>query len=321
MERAVITGATGFIGSNMTRLLLEKGFRVYALVRPQSQHIDSLPIHENLEIVRCGLEDVLTCVPHIEKADVFFHFAWGGVNRSEIDSPEVQAENISGSLDCIKAAHLLQCKVFADAGSRVEYGITTERMSEGIECSPVNEYGKAKLEFYKKAKPLCEEMGMKFYHLRFFSVYGYGDHPWSIISTLIRELRKNEKVSLSDCRHLWNFMYIDDAVSAVYELYRHADKHKETTCIVNIAGEDIRPLKEFVEEVKEITGGSGSLEYGTFVQAKEGALSIQPVIETLKTLTDGEWTEVFTFRSGILETIKKEVERENEKNQCTDSLL
>ncbi len=51
------------------------------------------------------------CVSQIGSADAFFHFAWGGVNRQEIDSPEVQAKNVAGSLECIRAAKALSCSV------------------------------------------------------------------------------------------------------------------------------------------------------------------------------------------------------------------
>lgn len=57
--------------------------------------------------------------------------------------------------------------VFMDAGSRVEYGVTKSKMNEELTCHPINEYGKAKLEFYQKAAPLCEQLGLTYYHLRF----------------------------------------------------------------------------------------------------------------------------------------------------------
>lgn len=311
--RIVITGATGFIGSSLARLFLDEGAKVFALVRPGSSHIAALPVHENLEIVSCALDHVMDCVPVIGRADGFFHLAWGGVNRQEIDSPEVQAANVAGSLDCVRAAHSLGCRIFMDAGSRVEYGAVDGMMQEDVQCHPINQYGRAKWEFYQKAAPLCRELGLDYYHLRFFSVYGYGDHPWSIISTLVRDLRLGKTVSLSACLHQWNFMYIDDAVRAVYEIYRRRMEEKtaegktsaNVSTIVNIASRDTRVLRSFVEEIHEIAGFKGQLEYGTFVQAKEGALSIRPDISRMEELTGG-WKEAYTFRQGIEAMIEKE---------------
>ncbi|MFR2986100.1 MAG: NAD-dependent epimerase/dehydratase family protein, partial [Clostridium sp.] len=157
-------------------------------------------------------------------------------------------------------------------------------------------------EFYQKAAPLCRELGLNYFHLRFFSVYGYGDHPWSIISTLVRDLRQDKKVSLSACRHQWNFMYIEDAVQAVFRLYqkgmeRLADEKEPFSGIVNIAGRDTRPLRSFVEEIHELTGRKGSLEYGTFVQAKEGALGVRPDVARLEELTG--FQEAYSFKDGM----------------------
>ena len=63
--RVVITGATGFIGSNLARVFLEQGAHVYALVRPGSLHLDALPVHERLHTVACDLAHVLECVPEV----------------------------------------------------------------------------------------------------------------------------------------------------------------------------------------------------------------------------------------------------------------
>lgn len=311
-QRIVITGATGFIGRNVTRVFLEQGARVYALVRPGSPHLALLPEDGGLpgtrHIVACSLEQVTDCVEAIGQADAFLHFAWGGVNREEIDSPAVQAANVAASLNCVEAARRLGCRVFMDAGSRVEYGITENGvMEETMECHPVNEYGKAKLAFYRQAGPLCRKWNMTYYHLRFFSVYGTGDHPWSIISTLVRELPEGQTVSLSACRHHWNFMDIEDAAQAVRWLFAQAGNRQGETHIVNVASADTRELKSFVEEIHRLCDGSGSLEFGTFVQAKEGALSIRPVIDELYRLTDGKWREQYSFAEGIRRMLRQQL--------------
>lgn len=303
-KKIVITGATGFIGRNVARIFLEQGALVYALVRPDSRSLGRLPEDKGrkgtLNLVFCPMEQVEDCIGQIGQADAFLHFAWGGVNREEIDSPEVQAANVAASLACVKAAHRLGCRLFMDAGSRVEYGITKDGvMEESLACHPVNEYGKAKLSFYEQAKPLCRQWNMTYYHLRFFSVYGTGDHPWSIISTLVRELPKGETVSLSACRHHWNFMDIEDAAQAVLALCLCSEGRQGESHIINIASSDTRELKSFVEEVHRLCGENGKLEFGTFVQAREGALSIRPKIDVLHELTDGQWSEQYPFAEGI----------------------
>lgn len=305
-KRIVMTGATGFIGSHVAGLLLEQGAEVYALVRPDSAHRDRLPEHGRLHLVGGQLSEAAACLSEAGSADGFLHFAWGGVNREEIDSPAVQGKNVEDSLACLEAARMLGCRIFMDAGSRVEYGIMADGiMEESRECHPVNEYGKAKLEFYRQAEVLCRQWGMTYYHLRFFSVYGKGDHPWSIISTLVRELPEGNTVSLSACRHHWNFMEISDAASAVVQLYKESDGREGEAHVVNVASVDTRPLRSFVEEIHGLCEGKGKLEYGTFVQAKEGALSVCPSVQVLQELTRGTWEEQSTFAQGIQRMLEK----------------
>ena len=94
-------------------------------------------------------------------------------------------------------------------------------------------------------------------------------------------------------------MDITDAARAVVELYRFSDGHPGECHVVNVASEDTRVLREFVEEIHDLCQNRGTLEFGTFVQAKEGALSICPSVDILKELTDGTWKEQISFADGI----------------------
>lgn len=308
-KRIVMTGVTGFIGGCVAQRLLEEGAQVYALVRPESKGKLAIRGQNRLHLIEGSFFSMTEYVSQIGRADAFFHFAWGGVNREEIDSDRVQKQNVDGSLECLAAAKALGCQVFFDAGSRVEYGITEDGvMEETMDCHPVNAYGRAKLEFYERAAGLCRQWGMTYYHLRFFSVYGTGDHPWSIISTLVSDLPKGGTVRLSACRHRWNFMDISDAVEAVLLLYLHTESRNGLVRIVNVASSDTRVLRSFVEEIRELCGGNGILEYGSFVQAKEGPLSICPRIDVLKELTDGVYRDRVSFSEGIGRMLRCEEE-------------
>ena len=79
MKSAVITGATGMIGSSLIDYLIKEGVRVTAIVRPQSKRKAMIPNHPLVNVVECELDALVTCdIRTIGDTDVFFHLAWDG---------------------------------------------------------------------------------------------------------------------------------------------------------------------------------------------------------------------------------------------------
>ena len=260
----VITGGTSFIGLAVTEELLKEGNRVWTAVRPGSPNRGRLPEHENLIPVEVGLSDMDRLPELLEEAgwgkpsalkagslpaggqdgSVFLHMAWDGVGSAGRSDRLVQEENIRCSLEAVKAAARLGCCRFLFSGSQAEYGICRERTGEDHPCAPVSEYGKAKLEFGRQAKELCRRLGMDYVHTRIFSVYGPGDHPWSLVSSCLRTFSQGGHMELGECTQHWNFLYIEDMARAMAALLGAPGL---PAGVYNIAGEDTRVLREFVE--------------------------------------------------------------------------
>lgn len=80
-------------------------------------------------------------------------------------------------------------------------------------------------------------------------------------------------------------MDLEDASRAVVELYRYSDSHRGECHAVNVASEDTRVLRDFVEEIHSLCGGSGNLEYGSFGPGEGGRALHLPVNENMKKLT------------------------------------
>ena len=253
----VITGGTSFIGLAVTEELLKEGNRVWTAVRPGSPNRGRLPEHENLIPVEAGLSDMNRLPELLEEAGwgkpsalkagslpaggqdgpVFLHMAWDGVGSAGRSDRLVQEENIRCSLEAVKAAARLGCCRFLFSGSQAEYGICRERTGEDHPCAPVSEYGKAKLEFGRQAKELCRKLGMDYVHTRIFSVYGPGDHPWSLVSSCLRTFSQGGHMELGECTQHWNFLYIEDMARAMAALLGAPGL---TAGVYNIAGEDTR---------------------------------------------------------------------------------
>ena len=154
----IITGGTSFIGLAVTETLLEQGCRIWTAVRPGSPNREKLPKHENLRPLDLSLED-MERLPEAARAaglseksrPVFLHMAWDGVGSAGRSDRAVQEKNIRCSLMAVEAAAALGCGRFVFSGSQAEYGICRENTAEDHPCSPVSEYGKAKLEFGRQA--------------------------------------------------------------------------------------------------------------------------------------------------------------------------
>ena len=279
MDKYIITGATSFLGVELAQALIEQGHQVTAICRPDSHGLSSLP--EGVEIVYAQMDEYGALDTKIAHADVFVHLAWAGTGHDGRDATLIQQENIAYSLDAMRAAAKMGCKLFVMAGSQAEYGCTTLPQNEEMDCKPFSEYGKAKLQMWENGRKLAEELGMKYLHLRIFSLFGETDHAWTLVMSCVDKMLRNAPMDLSDCTQNWNFLYVKDAARQIATLCNYAlEKADYKSEIYQIASDDTRKLKNFVERMKELTSSKSGLNYGVVVPAH--VVSLQPDMKKTK---------------------------------------
>ena len=278
----IITGATSFIGLELTDYLLANNHSVVAVCRPNSKGLSSIP--SGAEIVTAEMSEYGNLHKEISSADVFINLAWGGTGHDGRNIVDVQNENVTYTTAAMFAADKIGCKLFVEAGSQAEYGSTTEPQTEDSVCNPFSEYGKAKLKVKEELFKISEQLGIKYIHLRIFSIFGENDHPWTIVMSAIDKMLKNEKVDLSPCTQNWNFLYVKDAVKMITKLCEYAiNTNGFTHEVYNIASRDSRILKDFVEEMKAITESKSVMNYGSFTPSN--LVSLQPNISKMELAT------------------------------------
>lgn len=296
MPTALITGATSFMGAALTRELLESGYDCYAVVRPGSPREALLPLdHPALRVIRRDLRDVAGWQAEIPGCDVFYHLGWGGVGAQGRADVAIQAENVALSEQCLRAAAALQAKRFIFAGSQSEYGIHDGPITEDTPCDPVIEYARGKLAFLSIAQSLAEALGIGYVHLRIFSVYGPHDHPWTLINQCVQGFLAGERVPLSSCEQMWNFLHVDDAARAM-RLIGECPL-SDPSPVYHLASTDTRPLRAFVEALWEAAGRRGAPGWGERQGAPEKAHGIEPRMD--KFLQATNWQPRITFEEGV----------------------
>lgn len=298
----VVTGATGFIGIEVVNNLFKKGYQVYCVCRPNSPKVTMLPKGANINIVYANMQDYSTLFQKIVSADVMVNLAWDGITREGRDFTNIQHDNIQYTLGAMDAAKKMGCKVFVETGSQAEYGIVNVIIKEKTPCHPFSDYGKAKLALKEAASKYAREIDIKYLHLRIFSVYGENDHPWAMISSCTSKMLNNEEVELSACQQLWNFLYVKDCAKQIVLLsewaYRDMIKPHE---VFNLASEDTRMLKSYIEEMYSLTRSASQLLYGKVVP--KNLVSLNPDITKLKNAIG--FVADYSFAQGYQNVINK----------------
>lgn len=306
--RNIVTGATGFIGRALCRELLEHKETVIAVVRPGSvkraklEHLiqEQGNYAEMLTIVELDLDHLyeLNKKYHIQ-ADVFYHLAWNGSSGEERDDFDIQYSNIKYTANAIKAAKACDCKKFVGAGSQAEYGVVHGVTKEDETVPhPFMMYGAAKLATYHMGRVLAEQIDIAFVWPRIYSVYGVGENPGTLVNYVIETLRNSGVPELSTCENMWNFMYITDCVRAL----RILGEKDGVGGIYNVASEDTRPLKEFVEEIRDIVAPDMKLGFGEKESNPERTFWLEPSIGRLRNL---DFKMRVTFVKGIAQKVGK----------------
>lgn len=217
--RIFLTGASGFVGSYLLRLLLDNNHAVQILLRPTSDvwRIQDVLCHNNLEINYGSLDDPKSYDDSLKifKPSSIIHLAWQGVGNKNRNDYE-QIVNIQHAQELAKLAIDLEVNTFIGLGSQAEYGPCSNIIDESQACLPTTCYGIAKLATSLMLSDLFKKASIRFAWLRLFSSYGPKDDDSWLIPYLINSFLENNPPKLTGCEQLWDYIHIKDVASAIY---------------------------------------------------------------------------------------------------------
>ncbi len=254
MMKAVVTGATGFIGLALTHELLERGDEVTVLVRPGSKRANRLRELTGYHRIDISIDEDFS-LPIGVKYDVFFHLAWSG-GRNNFNE---QYHNLAHTVNALRAAEKAGCRRFICTGSQAEYGETSENIVEETPLRPVTAYGAVKCAAQHLCEGYTQFSGMDLVWSRIFSVYGEHDDEHTLYSQLMKALKTGKNFSLSsDGNHVWNYLHENECAKALVALAAET----VPAGIYNVASPESKPLREYVEKFRDRINPAVKIEYG-----------------------------------------------------------
>lgn len=304
MKRAVITGPTGSIGVALAECLASNGIEVIAVVRPGSKRSDRIKESKLIKKVECGLYNLSQLSELIPQgADIFYHLGWDGTFGNSRDNMYGQNMNVKHSLDAVGAAADLGCKVFIGAGSQAEYGRYEGKLNSSVPTFPENGYGIAKLSAGYMTRILCEQIGITHIWTRILSVYGPYDGDNTMVMSTIYKLLAGEAPACTKGEQLWDYIYSKDAAYAMYLLGQNALQNENmngrTYCI---GGGSVRPLKDYIEIIKNTTAPDIEVGYGKVPYNDKQVMYLCADIKELQ--DDTGFVPRYSFEEGIKETVE-----------------
>jgi UDP-glucose 4-epimerase len=216
---AIVTGATGFIGSSLAKRLAQSGARVVCPVRaesPRAASLDGIPGVEPMRLASfsaANLEAALGAV----NPDVIFHLASYGVDPRERD-PEAMVEGNIALLERLVAlAARWPRSRFIHTGTCSEYAPVAEpeRLTEAHAALPTSLYGAAKAAAGLYAGALSRHLGVPLITLRLFGVYGSGEAGHRLIPYLLDCLSRGVTPELTGGEQSRDLTHVDDVVAAL----------------------------------------------------------------------------------------------------------
>jgi len=251
-----MTGADGFIGSHLTEMLLEKGYRVRALAQYNSFNywgwLEDIPESKNLEVVTGDIRDPHYCKEITKGIDIVFHLAaLIAIPYSYIAPDSYIDTNVKGTLNICQAAK--------ENGVQRVIHTSTSQVYGTAQYVPIDEkHPKQPQSPYSASKIGADMMAMSFYNAfglpvtiaRPFNTYGPRQSARAIIPTIISQIADEKKqIKLGDLSPTRDFNYVKDTCRGFIAL---AESDNTIGKEINIASNYEISMKDTLELIKEI---------------------------------------------------------------------
>ena len=296
--RCLLTGATGFFGSHLTRLLRQRGHEVSVLMRAESNPWRISDLLPDINVIHGELQDLASIQQSIIdfRPEAVLHLAWQGV-PSRFRNDRIQCENIGPAAQLMSMAQQAGCRTWIGFGSQAEYGPKQGAIRESEPAAPTSLYGMAKLATMEMSRAVASVLDMRWVWIRVFSLYGPADEPSWMLPSIIQQLLRREVPALTAGTQVWDYLYVEEAAKAVALVMEMPTAEG----LFNLGSGNARPLRQIVEEVRDVIDPSLSLKFGEVPFRSDQVMHLEADITRLQEAI--AWRPETDFATGLRTTV------------------
>lgn len=304
MEKALVTGGAGFIGSNIVHELVERDIDVVVLDDLYLGSENNLEdVRDEINFVKGSVKERKKVENAVEGCDTVFHQAARSSSPMHKKEPVEGAEvNIGGFINTIEASKEAEVEKIVYASTSSMYGSIEPPHKEGREKYPPNLYTASKMARELYADVYSRKTDIHFTGLRYFSVYGprekaKGDFA-NVVTQFMWKMMKGEKpVIWGDGKQSRDFTYVKDVARANIKA---AEKRDETNGeYYNVGtGRDV-DFNRLVEMLNQVIGKNIEPEH---IEHPRDNPVMKTQADLEKTREELEWTPEVQLGQGLEKT-------------------
>jgi len=303
MNKVLITGGAGFIGSSLADKLLEQGkYFVVSVDNLLTGDIRKVSKNQNSRFIKCDVNnyhDIAAIMTSFQFDFVFHYAAVVGVKRT-IENPIMVLEDLQGIKNILSLSKNTGVKrVFFSSSSEV-YGEPVE-LPQHEETTPLNSrlpyavvknVGEAFCRSYEK------EYGLSFTIFRFFNTYGPKQSTDFVISKFVNAALKNEPITIYGAgKQTRTFCHIDDNTNCILSIL---ENNLLINDVINIGNEKDVTILQLAELIIRLTKSKSKIEF--LPPLKEGDMTRrQPDNSKMKSILERELISLEAGLHKILE--------------------
>jgi nucleoside-diphosphate-sugar epimerase len=296
--RVLLTGASGFLGSHVARLLVHEGCQVFALARPGS---DLWRLHDVQNALQFVVGDVLdgaqvTAAVEQARPDVCLHLAWYAEPGVYLHSPR-NVEYIGASLHLAARLAEAGCQRLVVAGTVAEYDADYGYLAESTPTRPVTLYAASKVATQTVLARLAEQVGLSTAWARIFYIYGPGENPKRFVPDVITTLLRGEPTRTTLGEQVRDYLHVADVAAALW-----AVAQSDLTGVVNVGSGASVTNRQIVQQIGAIVQRPELVRFGDLPYRAGDPMFVCADVRRLRQQTG--WQPHYDIDSGLQQTVE-----------------
>ena len=287
---ALVTGATGFIGTYLVSRLVEEGWRVNVITRNTSIQA-SFPKCENIEnsIYDGTIKSICKSLDNAEP-DIIFHLA----SKFKAEHGTEDIEDLVAS-NILFGTQLLEAVRVSESGKKfINTGTSWQHFNNKV-YDPVCLYAATKHSFETITEYYCNACNFEIITLKLSDSYGPSDYRKKIVPLLLDTYRHNKIIKLSGGEQYLDLVYITDIIDAYLiaaDLLMSSEKKINEK--YDISSGDPITLRQLVEIYSKVINRNLNVDWGAIKYRKREMM----IPWKARKVLDG-WTPKVTLEKGL----------------------